>query len=305
MLSSPLPALDDEEGESTPADLPPVIDAHVHLFPTPLFEAIWRWFDQHGWPIRYRLHAEAVIEHLRRRGVRHVLGLMYAHKAGMSRGLNAWMADLSRSRADVTGFATVLPGEPGAAAILDEAFDQGLWGVKLHCHVQCFAVDDPVLRPLYELCEARGRPMVIHAGREPKSPAYACDPHALCDVSRVERVLAAHPRLRLCVPHLGIDEVRGYGRLLERYDNLFLDTTMTLSRYFPNDDSDCWELVRARPDRILYGTDFPNIPYAWDRELKLLAAEKLSAEALTGLLGKNAAAFLGLSYESLIGSGAG
>ncbi|MGA9520451.1 MAG: hypothetical protein WBV82_03245 [Myxococcaceae bacterium] len=52
----PLPALDDAEGERLPALLPPVVDAHVHLFPDGVFEAIWRWFDQYGWPIRYKLH---------------------------------------------------------------------------------------------------------------------------------------------------------------------------------------------------------------------------------------------------------
>ena len=37
---------------------------------------------------------------------------------------------------EVTGLATVLPGEEGAAKILTDAFDTGLRGVKLHCHVQ-------------------------------------------------------------------------------------------------------------------------------------------------------------------------
>ena len=33
--------------------------------------------------------------------------------------------------------------------------------------------------------------------------------------------------------------------------------------------------LEARPERILYGTDFPNLPYAWDREVKQLLALKL------------------------------
>ena len=41
-----------------------IVDAHVHLFPERVFEAIWHWFDKHAWNIRYRLHAEEVVEFL-------------------------------------------------------------------------------------------------------------------------------------------------------------------------------------------------------------------------------------------------
>jgi hypothetical protein len=38
-----------------------------------MFDAIWRWFDAHAWPVRYRLHAEEVIAFLRERGVAQLL----------------------------------------------------------------------------------------------------------------------------------------------------------------------------------------------------------------------------------------
>ena len=46
-----------------------------------------------------------------------------------------------------------------------------------------------------------------------------------------------------------------------------------------------WE---ARPERILYGTHFPNVPSAWDRELRPLLALKLGDAAEAALLGRNA-----------------
>jgi predicted TIM-barrel fold metal-dependent hydrolase len=287
----PLPALDDEEGPRLPAALPPVIDAHVHLFPDRLFEAVWRWFDRYGWPIRYKIHTPAVVAFLLSRGVRRIVALHYAHKPGIARGLNRFVAEIAAAEPRVIGLATVLPGEPGDVAILEEAFAAGLAGVKLHCHVQCFAPDDEVARPVYELCAREGKPVVIHAGRQPASRHYRCDPLALCSPERVERVLLEHPRLRLCVPHLGVDQFDEYERLLARYDNLWLDTTMAVSDYFP------WKapvrLVSMRPERILYGTDFPNLPYAWDREIKKLAAMGLREEALAQVLGGTAAALYG------------
>jgi len=43
-------------------------------------------------------------------------------------------------------------------------------------------------------------------------------------------------------------------------------------------------------NRILYGTDFPNIPYAWDRELEWLRAQPISEAARARILGANALA---------------
>lgn len=291
----PMALLGDVEGARLPEALPPVIDAHVHLFPPPVFAALWRWFERHGWPIRYKLEAPAVTEFLFARGVSRVVGLCYAHKPGMARGLNQFMANLSAADPRIVGAATVLPGEPDAAAILEEAFALGLSGVKLHCHVQCFAPDAEAMEAVYTTCEKHDKPLVIHAGREPKSPAYACDPHALCSAERIARVLAAHPRLRLCVPHLGADEFDAYEALLERHDNLWLDTTMAVAGYFPGPIPE--RLVRARPDRILFGTDFPNLPYAWDRELHAVLRLGLSDDALAALLGGNAARLFGVTTE--------
>lgn len=293
LLATPLPALDDAEGEFVPDDLPPIIDGHVHLFPPPLFEAIWRWFATHGWPIRYRLHAEQVLEFLFARGVQQVVGLHYTHKPGIAETMNAFVADLARAEPRLCGLATVLPGEPEAAAILERAFGElGLRGVKLHCHVQCFSADDPAMAEIYETCIRWDRPLVMHAGREPHSPAYACDPHRLCDVGRVESVLRNWPKLRLCVPHFGADEFEGYAALLERHDNLWLDSTMMLADYFP--EAPPRRLLELRPERVLYGTDFPNLPYAWDRELRLLRDYALSPETLEWVCGRTARELFGL-----------
>ena len=292
-ITLPLPAMFDEEGPRLPELLPPVVDAHVHLFPDGVFDALWKWFDAHAWPVRYKLRTPQVIRFLLDRGLSHVVALHYAHRAGMARALNAYIAEVCRSEPRVIGLATVFPGEPGAVQILEDAFAAGLKGVKLHCHVQCFAPDADALHELYAACVAHDRPLVMHAGREPKSNSYKVDPFKLCAVERIERVLQAHPKLKLCVPHLGAGEFAGYLKLLERYDNLWLDTTMMQANYFPLQVPSA--LMTVRPERILYGTDFPNIPYAWDRELKHLTTLKLPAHDEAALLGGNALRLFGVA----------
>ena len=46
--------------------------------------------------------------------------------------------------------------------------------------------------------------------------------------------------------------------------------------------------VHLFPDRLMYGTDFPNLPFAWDRELKRIVALDLPAPALANVLGATA-----------------
>ena len=291
-----LGAINDPEGVAVPVGLPEIVDCHVHVFPGGLFKAIWAWFDQFAWPIRYRLGSEDILDFLLSRGVAHVAAFQYAHKAGIADELNDYMAGLCRAYSgQVTGMATVFPGEPETPRILKNAFDKGLKGVKLHAHVQCFDMNSPAMEDVYETCQAAGKPLVMHVSREPKSPAYLCDPHQLCSADKLEAVIRAFPRLSICVPHLGIDEFLAYKGLIEKYDTLWLDTAMALADYFPVELP--YNLDALRWDRIMYGSDFPNIPYAWDRELKLIDSKNYSREFLRPFLGENARAFFGIGRD--------
>lgn len=293
---APLEAMGDEEQRALPSALPPVIDAHVHLFPDRVLAALWSWFERYAWPIRYKLSAPDTASFLFARGVSRIVALHYGHKPGMSRALNTFVAELAKADPRIVPLGTVLPGEPDALAVIDEIAQLGFAGIKLHCHVQGFAVDAEDSLAVLGACAERGLAVVVHAGREPKSPMYPVDPHDVCDASRIERVLRALPTLRLCVPHLGADEFEAYGRLLTQFDNLYLDTTMTMAGFLT--DAAPTHLLSVRPSRVLYGTDFPNLPYAWSRELTRLLALGLDDETLALLLGGAARTLFGLDDGS-------
>jgi len=291
----PFAALNDPEDETVPPGSPPIVDAHVHIFPGMIFNAVWNWFEQYAWPIRYKKKSSDLIEFLLSRGVSHVVALQYAHKPGIARDLNRYMTGLCQQfPGRVTGVATLFPGEKDGDVILKEAFESGLTGVKLHIHVQCFDMNGPEMDPVYEICKREDRPLVIHAGREPKSPVYKCDPYLLCSADKLENVLKNFPRLRICVPHLGMDELLSYRKLIEKYDTLWLDTTMALADFLPVGPVG---LKNMRADRIMYGSDFPNIPYAWDREIKKLAQHQLPEDTLRMILAENALEFFGISMN--------
>ena len=265
-----------------------VADAHVHLFPPRVFEAIWRWFDEHAWHVEYPLYAEQVVEFLRARGVSRMIALHYSHRPGMARVLNRFVADVAARSPEVVPVATVLPGEPDADEILAEALGPlGLRGVKLHCHVQRLSPDDPRLEPVFRRASEAGVPVVIHSGRAPCLGGYGVDVRTLCGAERTRRVLQRWPKIKLVVPHLGADEVLEHFAMLDEFENLWLDTTMALASYFeaPPDPA----LLVRHADRLLYGSDFPNLPYAWDTELAWLRAH-LPPDALAKILGGTAAA---------------
>jgi predicted TIM-barrel fold metal-dependent hydrolase len=151
------------------------------------------------------------------------------------------------------------------------------------------------MRETYEICSSLGKPLVMHVGREPRNPhyGYPIDPYETCRADKLEEVLKSYPRLKICVPHLGANEYADYKRMVEQYDNLWLDTAMVLADHLPGNDPP--ELPAMRGDRIMYGTDFPNIPYAWDRELVRLGRPGLPAESFQRILGRNAVEFFGIS----------
>jgi predicted TIM-barrel fold metal-dependent hydrolase len=296
MLKSKMPSMNDQEGSTVPTGLPPVIDAHVHIFPGSIFSAIRKWFDRNAWQIRYQLTSAEIFEFLLSHGVKHIIALQYAHKPGIARQLNQYMAEkCSEYSHRVTGMATVFPGEDNAENILQEAFDSGLKGVKLHAHVQCFDMNSEQINRLYECCRINQKPLVMHVGREPKSRAYKCDPYQLCSAEKLEHILEDFPDLKICVPHMGFDEISAYRELIEKYDNLWLDTTMVITDYFPIEGK--LALRHYRSDRIMYGSDFPNIPFAWDRELKELEAADISHETMEKISYKNATDFFNLKVQ--------
>lgn len=271
----------------------PVIDSHVHVFPDRLAEAVRGWFSRHAWEFHEQGSSVELLERLFEAGLDGAVLLTYAHRPGLSHALNEFVAHLVGRFPKAVGFATVHPGDEDPKGVLDRAFGElGLKGVKLHCHVQRVAPDDPALDPVYESAVKWGVPVNIHAGKEPYIPAYGFDVRTITGAHRVQRVLHRFGELKMIVPHLGFGETEKFYKLLELYPNLYLDTTMMLAHFFPA--SVDREALVSHCSRILYGTDYPHIPYEMERELKNLLALELGEEANRRILGQNARELFGL-----------
>ena len=266
----------------------PVIDAHVHVFPENISQAICHWFETHAWKFHHKGGVEELVRLQFDNGAAGLVLMGYAHRPGVAREINAFIGGLLQRFPHTAGLAAVHPEDDRPGDVMKQAREEfGLCGVKMHCHVLRRPPDDPSLFPIYEDLEQHNGILNIHAGKEPAIEAYGLDVRSICGASRVENVLRRFPDLRMIIPHLGFDEIDRFYSMLEIFPHLHLDTTMMLGGYF-NVSVDREKLVR-HADRILYGTDYPHIPYDMETEVRALVEMDPGEEALRKILFENAA----------------
>jgi predicted TIM-barrel fold metal-dependent hydrolase len=278
------------------------VDCHVHFMPMPVLRKVWAYFDSAGplvgrpWPITYRGDDDERLATLRALGVRAFPSLIYAHKPGMARWLNAWALGFAAAHADVVATATIFP-EFDVVDYLADALSAGARVVKVHVQVGGFDPRDPLLDAAWGLLADSGVPVVIHAGSGPA-------PGAFTGPGPIGQVLARHPRLRLVVAHLGMPEVDEFLDLADRFELVEFDTTMAFTDFAIGGREGAIELGRRlRPRlaewqrRIVLGTDFPNIPYPFAHQLEALARLDLGDGWLRDVCWHNGVRLFGLPLE--------
>lgn len=275
------------------------IDIHTHLHPERLSRAIRKWFAEHSdWKLAYPTEPELVASFLLDHGVERFVYFSYAHKAGIAREINAWLDATARRVPGGIPLGTIHPDDPDLMEAVEEALvGYGFKGFKFHINVQRFFPDDPRVLPVYERLLALDRFLLIHVGSAPW-------PNAFDGFPRFARVMDMFPRLKVVVAHMGSFETRQFMQLMERCPNLYLDTTMAFAPVRPehrridtrlnrisvtNDDLLRWQ------DRIVFGSDFPNLPYPYEEEREALWLRDLPLPVFRKIFHDNAAALLSLT----------
>ncbi|MFF2573461.1 amidohydrolase family protein [Streptomyces sp. NPDC058084] len=279
--------------------LPGLVDVHTHFMPRNVLDKVWAYFDSAGpltgveWPITYREEEDRRVALLRDFGVLAFTSMRYPHKAGMAEWLDDWAADFAARTPDCLHTATFFP-EPGAPGYVRRALDRGARVFKVHLQVGGFDPNDPLLDDVWGAVEEAGTPVVVHCGSGPA-------PGAFTGPGPVGRLLARHPRLRLVVAHLGMPEYGEFLDLADRYEGVHLDTTMAFTDFserlapFPADEL---KRLQGLGDRILLGSDFPNIPYPYVHQLDALERLGLGDDWLRAVCHDNAARLFELPHRS-------
>lgn len=280
--------------------LPGIIDVHTHFMPKPVMDKVWHYFDSAGpmvgrsWPITYRTDEARRVETLRDFGVRRFTSLVYPHKPAMAEWLNQWSAEFARETTDCLATATFYP-EPGAADYVAAAIRGGAQVFKAHIQVGDYDPNDPLLKDVWGLIEDSGIPVVIHCGSGPQ-------PGRFTGPAPIRALLRRHRRLPLIVAHMGMPEYGDFLDICLDFPAVHLDTTMAFTAFvdelmpFPAGEE---ARLRAAGDRIVFGSDFPNIPYRYRDALTAVTAVPGIDDAwLRGVLHDNAARLFGIGLPS-------
>lgn len=274
--------------------LPGLVDIHVHFMPQRLLDAVWRYFDdaeRHygtAWPVHYRTPQHERVQTLRRLGVRAFPALLYPHKAGMAEALNAWAREFAAATPGCVPSGTFFP-EPTAPAYVRAALEAGTRIFKVHVQVGGFDPRDDLLDAVWGLLAEAGAPVVVHCGSGPLPGAHT-------GPGPFGEVLARHPRLTAVIAHLGAPEYAEHLSFARRYRNVHLDTTMVGTPFMNALAPLPSELIKQLADlgdRIVLGSDFPNIPYGYGTQLDALAGFGLGDDWLRAVCWSNGARLLG------------
>jgi uncharacterized protein len=267
-----------------------LIDVHTHFMPKRVLDKVWAYFDAAGpmigrrWPITYRADEDERVALLRGFGVSTFTSMLYPHKPAMAAWLNAWSREFAARTPGCLHTATFFP-EPSAPDYVRDALDAGAGIFKAHVQVGAYDPTDPLLDPVWGLLADAGAPVVAHCGSGPVPGPYT-------GPEPIARVLARHPRLKLIVAHMGMPEYGAFLDLADRYEGVHLDTTMAFTDFVeestPFPPADRVRLVAAA-DRILWGSDFPNIPYGYAHALDALTRLDLGDDWLRAVCHHNAA----------------
>lgn len=251
--------------------LPGVIDVHTHFMPKPVMDKVWNYFDSAGplvgrrWPIAYRAEESRRLQILRQFGVRNFTALVYPHKPRMAAWLNRWAAEFAGSTPDCLATATFYP-EPDAGEYVETAVREGTRVFKAHVQVGRYEPNDPLLDPVWGILEDAAVPVVIHCGSGP-APGDHTGPEP------IRRLLRRYPDLRLIIAHLGMPEYTEFLDICENSAAVRMDTTMAFTSFvdetMPFPSAQLPRLWQLR-DRILFGSDFPNIPHRYADAMRSL-----------------------------------
>jgi hypothetical protein len=273
--------------------VPGFVDIHVHFMPESVLRKVWAYFDAipadsaAAWPIRYRFDEAARLRKLGGLGVLTHTALCYPHKPGMAAWLNAWGLEFAARTQGSVASGTFFP-ESDVDSYVRDALAAGARVFKAHLQVGGYDPRDPLLDPVWGLLADTGTPVVCHCGNGPL-------PGRFTGPGPIGEVLARHPGLTLVVAHLGLPEYADFLGLAERHPRVHLDTTMAFTDFveatapFPRG---LLPRLRDLGDRVVLGSDFPNIPYPYAHQISALANLDLGDDWLRAVLYDNGARLL-------------
>ncbi len=276
------------------------IDIHTHFFPPKIFKAIWDYFEQRddddkviGWPVNYKLSNEELIKILETNNVKFFTTYNYAHKRNIAEYINEWTYKFKMVHTSAIPFGCVWPNDNNRINYIERIFDEyDFYGIKIQPLVQKFHLNDKRMYEIYDLIIDKGKWLAVHIGTAPYRNEYV-------GYKNFMNFLTRYSNMNIIVAHMGAFEYKKFINLLDQHENLYLDTAMI---YIHNNVFPERETKRPKPetllsyqDRILFGSDYPNIPYEYINSTKGLLNFELPRKFYENIFYHNAKRIFNIS----------
>ena len=262
-----------------------IIDSHCHIYPDKIAEKASENTGRfYGLDMNYDGKVSTLLRLGAAAGIDRYIVQSVATSPRQVSSINRFIADTVSVHSDcMYGLGTLHPESEDIECDVNELISLGLGGVKLHPDIQRFKLDDYRCLRIYELCEKKGLPMLIHTG---DSRFDFSNPN------RLVPILDIYTGLRIVGAHLGGWSMWEDASLqLSGRKNFYVDCS---SSFYALSDDKLREIIyRYGTDRVLFGTDYP----MWnpETELKRFRSLGFSAEEEERMLCKNAIEVFSLS----------
>lgn len=278
-----------------------LVDCHTHVFAYPgqLSDEFVREANarSRGFPLDLNVTPERHLAAMAAVDKAIVFGLRAAH-SGLTVP-NSYVAEYQAGHPEkVIGFGAVDPATDDVGGTLEEIVLLGLRGVKIGPIYQNLSPSDPRLCQVYEFCQARRLPIMIHQG----TTFVRTGPLRYALPVLLDEIAISFPELRMVVAHLGHPWINETLVLIRKHPHLYSD--ISALHYRP------WQfyngLIAAKEygvlDKLLFGSDYPfTTPEAQIEGLRGLGRlvegtnlPRLSDEEIERLIGSPTLACLGL-----------
>jgi predicted TIM-barrel fold metal-dependent hydrolase len=117
----------------------------------------------------------------------------------------------------------------------------------------------------------RGKRILFHVGNGPVGNRYV-------GIKNFRKLLERYPDLPANVAHMGALEYGEFIGLLDHHPNIYFDTTWAFLPKLGLMFDQKAEVLEDHQDRIVYGSDFPNLIYPREEEIACLKGFDLSGD---------------------------
>lgn len=260
------------------------IDSHCHIYPEKIAEKAVAGTDRFYSENSVGKGTVADLLQLgKQAGIDHFIVQSVATTPKQVKSINEFISqEVKNSNGLMTGLGTLHPDSRDINGDIEHLLELGLKGVKLHPDIQAFKIDDYRCLKIYDICEQKGLPVLMHTGD---------NRYDYSNPNRLLPVLNIYTSLKVIGAHLGGWSI--WEEAVEAYrecPNFYVDCSSSFAYLKPDTAK---KIIRSYgADKVLFGTDYPM--WSPKREMEYFLSLNLDENEICSILNMNAKKLFGL-----------